>query len=114
NDRPSLFLSLHRLHTAGEVDDSKTAMPQTGMPIDPGATSVRTAARHRFCHRGDDVLVCREIAVVANPARDAAHRVTLSTVFIGRYVRLLAWRWCGRVTGKFQPSGNPITSVMAP
>src|SRR5580692_6638496 len=50
------------------------------MPIDPDAARIRTAARHRFCDRRDDVLVRLEIAIVANPASYAAHGVTLSNV----------------------------------
>ena len=79
-DRPSLFLRLHRLRAAGKVNDGKTAMPKTDMPVDPHAARVRTAERHRFRHRCDDVLVCPEIAVVLDPASHAAHRVTLSNV----------------------------------
>jgi hypothetical protein len=48
------------------------------MPVDPHAARIWTAARHRFRHRCDDVMVCRQIAIVANPAGNAAHRVILS------------------------------------
>jgi hypothetical protein len=51
------FLCLHRLHASGQVDDSKTAMPESDVPIDPDAARIRTATGHRFCHCRDDILV---------------------------------------------------------
>src|SRR5258708_5860087 len=41
--RPPLFLYLHRLHATSEVDDSKTAMAEADMPIDPDTARIRTA-----------------------------------------------------------------------
>ena len=52
-----VFLCLHRLRAAGEIDDGELTMPKADMPIDPHAARIRTTARHRFCHRCDDVLV---------------------------------------------------------
>jgi hypothetical protein len=46
--------------------------------VDPGAARIRTATRHRFCHLGNDILTCLEIALVANPSGYAAHRHILS------------------------------------
>src|SRR5580704_6216326 len=74
----SPFLRPHRLGAAGEADDSKTAMSKTDMPIDPAAARVRPAERHCFCHCRDDILMCLEIAIVANPSSHAAHRLILS------------------------------------
>jgi hypothetical protein len=54
------------------------------MPIDPDAAGVGPAQRHRFCHFRDDVPVCIEIAIEANPTSYAAHRVTLSDSWVDR------------------------------
>src|ERR1700726_3316945 len=75
-DCPPLFLRLHWLHAASEIDDGEAAMPQTDKPGDENATRIRTAERHSFCHRRDDVELCREIALVAHPTGYSAHRVT--------------------------------------
>jgi hypothetical protein len=80
DDRLSLFLCPHWLHAAGEVNNSKTAMSETDMLIDPNAAGVRTAPHHRFCHRCNDILVCPEIVIVTNPSGYPAHRVILSNV----------------------------------
>jgi len=72
------FVRLHRLHAAGEIDDGKSAMTETDMAIDPNAARIRAAARHRLRHRFDDVALRLDIAIVANPTSNAAHRVILS------------------------------------
>jgi hypothetical protein len=84
--RPSLFLVLHRLHTAGQVDDRKTAMPQAGMPADPDAARIRAAAFHCLRHRLNGLALPREVALVANPACYAAHPVLLSFDLMRRSV----------------------------
>jgi len=69
----SEFLRLHRLDAARDVDDGEPTMPQTGVSVDPYAARVRTAARHGFRHRRDDVSVCLEVDIVAYPTGYAAH-----------------------------------------
>jgi hypothetical protein len=74
----ALFLGLHGLHAAGEVDDGKAAMPQADMPIDEHAFRIRAAERHRFRHRRDNVPLRLDIAFVAHPTGYSAHSRDLS------------------------------------
>jgi hypothetical protein len=76
--RASLVFRAHRLHAAGEIDDGETAVPEADMPIDPDPAGIRTAVRHRSRHLRDDVLMHGKIAVVADPAGNSTHGMTLS------------------------------------
>jgi hypothetical protein len=81
---PRVVLDLHRLHAAGEVDDRQPPMSQSDMLIDPDATGIGSAKHHRFCHFRDDVPVCIEIVIEANPTSYSAHHVTLSSSCLDR------------------------------
>src|SRR5580704_7895605 len=98
-DCPPLFLRLHRLHAASEIDDGEAAMPQTDMPGDENAARIRTAERHSFRHPRNDVALRPEIALVAHPTGYSAHRVTF----------LVRLRYCERVRSSKVGCREPVT-----
>jgi hypothetical protein len=78
------------------------------MPIDPHAARIGTAARHRFRHRCNDVLLCLEIAIVADPAGNAAHRVTLSKILERGWPVTISGRGCNLIS----QSRKRVTTVV--
>jgi hypothetical protein len=74
-------------------------MSQSDMAIDPDAAGVGPAQCHRLGHFCDDVPVCIEIAIEANPTSYSAHRVTFP--FHGWIDRRQSFLFC-------EPQGYPL------